>query len=197
MYNPPHTSDSGFDSRNAFVYIRGSYSSKNIAKSRGSVNLRLGRRRPAPPRNRRLALSLTPRSYTSGKLQSSIFGWMFIYAYALLRKPIKIVRAQPEQTVTWPKHADESCSQGTFRPAGSSAAIPWDLWQVTGPSQCPRVDEPHLASIACAWPPVAGSARKGVAHALRYSTGVAYGHQCKVTQDSLNGNAVQDRFLVV
>ena len=33
---------------------------------------------PAPPRNRRLALSLTPRSYTSGTLQSSIFGRKFI-----------------------------------------------------------------------------------------------------------------------
>ena len=33
---------------------------------------------PAPPRNRRLALSLTPRSYTSGTLQRRIFGRMFI-----------------------------------------------------------------------------------------------------------------------
>ena len=32
----------------------------------------------APPRNRRLALSLTPRSYTSGTLQRRIFGRMFI-----------------------------------------------------------------------------------------------------------------------
>ncbi len=45
-------------------------------------------------------------------------------AYALLREPIRILRAQPEQTVAWPKHADVSCSHGTFRPAGSSAAIP-------------------------------------------------------------------------
>ena len=49
MYTPPNTlkwstaSESGFNSRNAFVYIKGSYSSKNIAKSRWSVHLRLGR----------------------------------------------------------------------------------------------------------------------------------------------------------
>jgi hypothetical protein len=33
---------------------------------------------PANPRNRRLALSLTPRIYTSGALQSRILGRMFI-----------------------------------------------------------------------------------------------------------------------
>ncbi len=33
-------SDSGFNSRNAFIYIRGSYCSKHIAKSRWSVHLR-------------------------------------------------------------------------------------------------------------------------------------------------------------
>ena len=77
MYTPTHTlkwymaSDSGFNSPNAFVYIRGSYRSKNIAKSRWSVHLRFGWH---PPRNRRLALSLTPSSYTSGTLQSCIFG---------------------------------------------------------------------------------------------------------------------------
>ena len=49
MYTPTHTlkwymaSDSGFNSPNEFVYIRGSYRSKNIAKSRWSVHLRFGR----------------------------------------------------------------------------------------------------------------------------------------------------------
>jgi hypothetical protein len=45
--------------------------------------------------------------------------WPTVYlADALPREPIRIVRAQPEQTVAWPKHADASCSHGTFRPAG-------------------------------------------------------------------------------
>jgi hypothetical protein len=108
--------------------------------------------------------------------------WPNVYlADALLREPIRIVSAQPEQTVAWPKHADASCSHGTFYPAGSHAAIQWDLLQVT-PSQCPRVDEPHPASIASARPPVAGSARKGVAHALRDSTGVTYRHQVDLSR---------------
>ena len=50
--------------------------------------------------------------------------WPNVYvANALLREPIRIVRAQPEQTVAWPKHGDASCSHGTFRPADSRAAI--------------------------------------------------------------------------
>ncbi len=124
--------------------------------------------------------------------------WPNVYlADALLRKPIRIVRSQPEQSVAWPKHGDASCSHGTFHPACSRVANPWDLLQVTGPFQCPRVDEPHPASIACARPPVAGSARKGVAQAVRDSTGVTYRHQRKFAQDTLNWNDVQDRLLVV
>ncbi len=50
--------------------------------------------------------------------------WTNVYlADELLRKPIRIGRAQPEQTVAWPQHADASCSHGTLRPAGASAAI--------------------------------------------------------------------------
>jgi hypothetical protein len=124
--------------------------------------------------------------------------WPNVYlADALPREPIRIVRGQPEQTAAWPKHGDASCSHGTFLPAGSRAAIPWDLLQVTGPSQCPRVDEPHPASIACARPAVAGSARKGVAHAVRNSSSITDRYHRKFAQDTLNGNDVQDRFLVV
>ena len=119
------------------------------------------------------------------------------HADALPREPIRIIRGQPEQTVAWPKHGDASWSHGTFLPAASRAAIPWDLLHVMGPSQCPRVDEPHSASIACARPAVAGSARKGIAHAVRNSTGVPDRHQWKFSQDTLNGNDIQDRFLVV
>ena len=67
--------DTAFNSRNAFVYIRGSYHSKNIVKSRWLVHLRFGRH---PQETCVVALSLTPRSYTSGTLQSRILGWMFI-----------------------------------------------------------------------------------------------------------------------
>ena len=51
--------------------------------------------------------------------------WPNVYlADALPNEPIRIVRAQPEQTIAWPKHGDASCSHGTFRPASSRAAIP-------------------------------------------------------------------------
>ena len=50
--------------------------------------------------------------------------WPNVYlADALPNEPIRIVRAQPEQTIAWPKHGDASCSHGTFRPADSRAAI--------------------------------------------------------------------------
>ena len=51
--------------------------------------------------------------------------WPNVYlANELLREPIRIVRAQPEQTVARPKHGDASCSHGTFLPAASRAGIP-------------------------------------------------------------------------
>ena len=201
MYTPPNTlkwstaSESGFNSRNAFVYIRGSYSSKNIAKSRWSVHLRLGRH----PKKQAFGTVFDPQQPLERDATEPHI-WPNVYlADALLREPVRIIRAQLEQTLAWPKHADVSGSHGTLsvRPAGSSANIPRYLLHVTGPSQCPRVDEPHPASIACARPPVAGSARKGVAHAVRDSTGVTYGHQGKLAQDALNGNDVKDRLLVV
>jgi hypothetical protein len=50
FYIPPHSHlkwclalDSGFNSRNAFLYIQGMYRSKSIAKSRWSVHLPFGR----------------------------------------------------------------------------------------------------------------------------------------------------------
>ena len=51
--------------------------------------------------------------------------WSTVYlADAVPREPIRNVRAQPEQTVAWPTHGDASYLHGTFRPAGSRAAIP-------------------------------------------------------------------------
>jgi hypothetical protein len=51
--------------------------------------------------------------------------WPNVYlADVLQREPIRIVRAQAEQTLAWPKHGDVSCSHGTFHPACSRAAIP-------------------------------------------------------------------------
>jgi hypothetical protein len=135
-------SDSGFNSRNAFVYTRGSYCSKNIAKSRWSVNLGWA----GTPKKQAFSTVFDPQQLLERDATEPRI-WPNVYlADALLSEPNRIVRAQPEQTVAWPKHADASCSHGTLHPAGSSAAIPWDFLQVTGPAQCPRVDEPHPAS---------------------------------------------------
>ncbi len=57
------------------------------------------------------------------------------------------------------------CSHGTFLPVASRTWIPWDLLHVKGPFQCPRVEEPHPAPIACALPAVArraGAPRKAL-----------------------------------
>ena len=124
MYTSPRTlkwcvaSESGLNSWNAFPYIRGSYSSKNIAKSRWSVHLRLGRH----PQETGGTVFDPQQPLERDATEPHI--WPNVYlADALLREPIRIVRAQLEQTVAWPKHADASCSHGTLRPAGSSAAI--------------------------------------------------------------------------
>ncbi len=64
------------NSRNAFVYIRGSC--KNIAKSTLIQAVCPPPFWPTPLINRRLAPSFTPHSYMSGTLQSSKFGGMLI-----------------------------------------------------------------------------------------------------------------------
>jgi hypothetical protein len=128
MYTPPNTlkwstaSESGFNSRNAFVYIKGSYSSKNIAKSRWSVHLRLGRH----PKKEAFGTVFDPQQPLERDATEPHI-WPNVYlADALLREPIRIIRVQLGQTLAWPKHADVSGSHGTLsvRPAGSSANIP-------------------------------------------------------------------------
>ena len=116
---------------------------------------------------------------------------------ALPEEPSEIVAARPAPTIARPKHGDAGCSHGTFLHAASHAATLRDSLHVPGPSQSPRVDEPHPASIASTRSAVAGSARKCVAQVVRDSAGVTDGNHRKLAEDTLNGNDVQDRFLVV
>ena len=150
--------DTGLNSLNAFLYTWGSYRSKNIAKSRWSMLLRFGRH----PQETGVEHCRWPPATTRAGCYTAATEphiWPNVYlALALPREPIRIVRAQQEQTVPWLKHGDASCSHGTFR--GSRAAIPWDSLQVAGPFQCPRVYEPHAASVACTWSAVAGAPAK-------------------------------------
>jgi hypothetical protein len=66
-----------------------------------------------------------------------------------------------------------------------------------GPAQGPRVDKPHLASIARIRPAVAGRALKDVAKVVRNCSGVADWHNRKFTQDMLDGNDIKNRLFVV
>jgi hypothetical protein len=65
------------------------------------------------------------------------------------------------------------------------------------PSQCPRVDEPLTASIACTRLVVAWSAWKEIAHVVLDDPSVAYGYNWQLSQDTLNGNDIENGFLVV
>ena len=116
---------------------------------------------------------------------------------ALPEEPSGIGTAHPEQTIAWPKHGYASRSHGTFLHASSRAATPQVSLHVPRPSQSPRVDEPHLASIASTRSAVAGRARKCIAQVVRDSASVTDGNHRKLAEDTLNGNDVQDRFLIV
>ncbi len=96
--------DTAFNSRNAFVYISGSYRSKNIAKSRWSVHLRLA----GTPKKQVCGTAFDPsqlheRDATEPHIRLNVY-----HADTLPREPIRIVRGQPEPTVAWPKHGGAS-----------------------------------------------------------------------------------------
>ena len=53
--------------------------------------------------------------------------WPNVYLADSMQSDLSnIVRGQPEQTLSWPRHGrdDASCSHGTFLPAALRAAIP-------------------------------------------------------------------------
>ncbi len=66
-----------------------------------------------------------------------------------------------------------------------------------GPAQGPRVDKPHIASIAHIQPAVAGCALKDVAKVVRNCSCVTDWHNRKFTQDMLDGGDIKDSLFVV
>ncbi len=56
-----------------------------------------------------------------------------------------------------------------------------NLLNITGPSQCPRVDKPHPASIAATRPAVAGCVRKDVEQVIWNGPGVADGYSWQLS----------------
>ena len=149
------------------------------------------------PKKQGSASSLPPRSYTSGTLQSPIFGRMFILLMHCRVNQEESSEGSQSRRQHGPNMAMRHVHTEPISMRGISRCNPVDSLQVTEPSQRPRVDVPHPASIARTRPAVAGSARKGVAHAVRNSAGVSDRHDWKFAQDALNGNDIQDRFLVV
>ena len=65
------------------------------------------------------------------------------------------------------------------------------------PAQCPRVDKPHPTSVAGNRPAVAGCARKEVAQVVLNGSCVSNRYYCKFSQDTLNGDDVENRFPVI
>ena len=89
----------------------------------------------------------------------------------------------------------QRCSVFTLTEHLSMLCAPSHSLQITGPAQGPRVDKPHLASIARIRPAVTGRALKGIAKVVRNSSGVADWHNRKFTQEMLDGNNIKNRIL--
>ena len=110
MHTHPHTfwwfmeSDSGFNSLNAFVYMRDSYRSKNIAKSRWSVDPRFGRH----PQDTAFSTVFDPPHLNERDATEQHIWPNVCLADALPIEPIRMVKVHPEQTTAWPKHGDAS-----------------------------------------------------------------------------------------
>ena len=68
---------------------------------------------------------------------------------------------------------------------------------ITGPTQSPRVDKPHPATIACTRPAVAGSAWKNIAQVVGNCSGITDGDNRKFPEDILNGYDVKNWLSVV
>ena len=73
----------------------------------------------------------------------------------------------------------------------------WLSLHIAGPSQCPRVDKPHPASVPGTRPAVAGRSRKEIVQAVGNGSGVADWNYLHFFQDTFNRNGVENWFLVV
>ena len=74
-----------------------------------------------------------------------------------------------------PKHGDAPCSNATYFHSTALDKTLFHALHIPGPSQSPRVDEPHPATVAGARPAVAGCAIKHVAQVVRNGRGVSDG----------------------
>ena len=68
---------------------------------------------------------------------------------------------------------------------------------ITGPAQLPRVDKPHPTSVTGTRPAVTGCTRKEVAQVVLNGSSVSNKYDCKFSQDTLNGDIIENRFPVI
>ena len=87
----------------------------------------------------------------------------------------------------------EPFSRGT---TDAQTASPASL-HITRPSQCPRVDKPHPASIAGTRPAVAGRPGKVAAQVVWNCPCVSHWYNRQFTEDTLNWYDIENRVPVV
>ena len=106
----------------------------------------------------------------------------------LLGEPTRIGMDPSERGGECPKHGASACSHGTFLHVARQTLKPPapPSLHITGPSQCPRVDNPHPASIAGTRPAVAGRPGKVVAQVVWNCPSVAHWYNRQFTEDTLN-----------
>jgi hypothetical protein len=73
----------------------------------------------------------------------------------------------------------------------------WLSLHIAGPSQSPRVDKLHPASVPETRPAVAGRSPKEIAQAVGNGSGVADWNYRQFFRDTFNRNDVENWFLVV
>ncbi len=113
--------DTGFNWWKAFIYIRASCRSKNIAKARLCVCTSF--LADTPPKQASSTVFDPPQVSDADATEPHIRPKVYI-RHALPEEPSGIGTAHAEQTIAWPKHGDASRSHGTFLHASSRGSTP-------------------------------------------------------------------------
>jgi hypothetical protein len=157
-----------------------------------------------PPQKVRSTIFAPPQVEHRGATEPHILPKAYL-ADAQQNNPSDSGSGHVYQTGAGPEDEEFSCSHGTFLHvapyvAQSHSAItppPPHSLHITGPAQLPRVDKPHPTSVAGTRPAVAGCTRKEVAQVVLNGSSVSNKYDCKFSQDTLNGDIVENRFPVI
>ena len=132
--------------------------------------------------------------------QNRIFGPKLILPMQSRKVQVTVVQDMYIRRDQAQKHGEFSCSHATWnlchtlcRTVAQCLQSPFHSLRITGPSQYPRVDKPHPASVACTLPAAAGCARKDVAQVVRNGSGVSNRYNCKFPHNTFDGDDVENR----